>query len=198
MSRAARAVALALVALSATAAGAATIDAFEAEARGGDFGQNHRQAALFGPGTGAVHGRQSTQGDSDYLGFTGFAAGTERVDFRFTNAGGAWGGFNLRLKEGAFSNRNDWWPLAHAETVGSVTGDRPATISYVLDGYTGPLHMAIDFFNADFRGGDGLDYSITVHGATPAPAPIPLPGGLALALAGLGALAGLAIARRRA
>jgi len=63
--------------------------------------------------------------------------------------------------------------------------------------------VAIDFFDADFRGGNGLAYTITARGAvspaapSPAPAPIPLPAALSLALAGLGVLAGLGFARRR-
>ena len=183
-------------------ASAASVDAFETDAKGQDFGQNPNQAAVFGSDILTVSGRQNNNGDSDYLSFDSFAAGTSSLDFAFTNPGGEWGGFNIRIKTSPFKNSNDWWPLVFSDSVGGVTNASPKTISYVLDGYTGPLHVAIDFYQADFRNGNGLAYMITKTGApagpSPAPSPsaVPLPAGLPLVMSGLAALALLRLPRK--
>ena len=165
---AALAIALALPAM------AATVN--EADAGHGDFGNNPNQAAVFGMGTDLVTGTQKTNGDKDYLTFEAFASGAEAIDFVFTNPGGTWGGFNFRLKADPFKNSNDWNQLLYSASVDGVTDSTPKTISYVLNGYTGPLHVAIDFFNADYRNGGGLVYNITTRYAAPSPAPsVPQP-----------------------
>lgn len=165
-----------------------------------DFGDKPEKSTVLAADVVSVTGGQKNRNDSDYLTFSGFAPGTESLDFSFTNEGGMWGGFNIRIKASPFQNAYDWWPLLYSETVPRVTDDMPKTISYVLNGHTGPLHVAIDFFDADFRQGRGLSYTVTAR-AAPEPAqpaaPVPLPGALPLALTGLGSFAVAARLRRR-
>lgn len=191
---------LAVLAAMAGAVPAAAATLSESAVTSADFGDNPEKATLLAADVVSVTGGQKNRNDSDYLTFSGFAPGTESLDFSFTNAGGMWGGFNLRIKAAPFKNAHDWWPLVYSETVPRVTDSMPKAISYVLNGYTGPLHVAIDFFDADFRQGRGLSYAVTAR-ATPEPAqptaPVPLPGALPLALAGLGSFAVAARLRRR-
>ena len=191
---------LALVAGLAAAVPAAAATLSESAAPEGDFGNAPARAALVAMDVDSVTGGQASRNDSDFLSFAGFLPGTESLDFTFTNPGGAWGGFNIRLKTTPFQNPHDWWPLAFWETVPKVTDSQPKTISYVLNGYTGPLHVAIDFFDADFRNGHGVSYAIAARRppepAQPA-APVPLPAALPLALAGLASFAVAARLRRR-
>lgn len=168
---------------------AATVVADEAVL--GEFGNNPKQSAIFDKDVGTVIGGQKNNGDSDFLFFDGFEDGTTSLDFTFTNVGGDWGGLNLRIKDKAFKNKNDWWPLEFSGTYAGLTDSNPLKISFALDGYTGPLAVAIDFFHADFKNGNGVGYVITKAGGLPpstAPAPIPLPAGLPLIASGLGAL----------
>ena len=92
-------------------------------------------------------------------------------------------------------SRKGRYDLARIETTARKDG-----AGYVLNGHTGPLHVAIDFFDADFRNGNGVTYAITARGA-PEPAqsaaPVPLPASLPLALAGLASFAVAARLRRR-
>lgn len=183
------------------AAGAATLVATEIDAMGGDYSNSHRSPTVFAQDVALVTGAQNRKSDTDWLLFDGFAVGTERLEFTFSNVGGMWGGLNLRLKDEAFRNGNDWWPLLDSWSIGNVTDERSVTVSYVLNGYTGPIYVALDFYkDNDFRNGDGLGYSIARIGGEllpeTAPAPVPLPAGGALALAGLGALAALRRFRR--
>jgi len=194
---------LAAAAAFALPATAATYTAHETDAKGGDFGHNTQQAGYIGANIETVFGVQNRRNDVDLLTFDGFADGTEALDFTFTNPGGDWGGFNLRIKTEPFKNKNDWWPLVFSGTYGNVTDSTPEKISYALEGYTGKLYVAIDFFDADFRNGNGLNYAITKRGFAPAPpqppltAPVPVPAALPLGLAGIAALAGLRRLRRR-
>ncbi|MEV8467837.1 VPLPA-CTERM sorting domain-containing protein [Fluviibacterium sp. DFM31] len=168
---------------------AATVVADEAVS--GEFGNNPNQSAVFGKDVGTVIGGQKNNGDSDFLFFDGFEDGTTSLDFSFTNVGGNWGGLNLRIKDEAFKNKNDWWSLEFGASYDKISDSTPLKISFALDGYTGPLAVAVDFFNADFKNGNGVSYVITKSGGLPpsnAPAPIPLPAGLPLAATGLGAL----------
>jgi len=195
------ATALALLAALAGAASAATITATETGAAGGDYSNSHKNPTSFAQDVALVTGSQNRKSDTDWLLFDGFATGTERLEFTFTNPGGTWGGLNLRLKDDAFTKRDDWWPLLDSWSISNVTDDRAVTVSYVLNGYTGPIYVALDFYkDNDFRNGNGLDYSIARIGGQvlpeTAPAPVPLPAGGALALAGLGALAALRRFRR--
>ena len=191
---------LALAAGVALAVPAVAATLSEAGVSGGDFGNAPARATLVAADVETVTGSQTSRIDSDFLSFSGFRPGTRSLDFTFTNPGGAWGGFNIRLKTTPLQNPQDWWPLAFWETVPKVTDSQPKTISYVLNGHTGPLHVAIDFFDADFRNGNGVSYTINARGA-PEPAqsaaPVPLPASLPLALAGLASFAVAARLRRR-
>jgi hypothetical protein len=185
---------IATIALSG-AANAATVVASETDAKGGDFSNSHSVPTRFAQDVGLVTGAQSRKSDIDWLVFDGFAPGTERLEFTFTNPGGAWGGLNLRLKADPFKNVHDWYPLLASWSIDNVTDTRSVTVSYVLDGYTGPVYAALDFYkDNDFRGGNGLAYNVARVGdaylpnAAPAPAAVPLPAGGALALGGLAAL----------
>lgn len=180
---------------------ASSVIADEADRHGRDFGENPNQAEVFGSSIQTVYGRQNHNRDSDFLTFEGFTAGTTSLDFLFTNDGD-WGGFNIRIKTSAFKNKNDWYPLVYSGSFDGVNAGNPKKISYVLDNYTGPLHVAIDFYNADYRNGNGLSYTISTFQQSntpnnnPAPAPrVPLPAGFPLAATGLAAL--LLVARRR-
>lgn len=184
-------------------AGAATVVANETDAKGGDFSNSHANPTVFAQDVALVSGTQNRKSDTDWLMFDGFAPGTERLEFTFSNPGGDWGGLNLRLKAEPFKNTHDWWPLLDSWSLDGVTDERSLTVSYVLKGYTGPIYVALDFYkDNDFRGGDGLDYTIARIGDAYlpetgiAPAPVPLPAGGALALAGLAALAALRSRRR--
>lgn len=179
--------------LAAAPVAAATVVADETSVKGSDFGNNPKRAEVFGADILTVTGSQKNNRDSDFLTFDGFADGTESLDFVFTNPGGAWGGFNIRIKEDPFRNKHDWWPLAFWTTESGVSDSNPVKISFALNGYTGPLHVALDFFHADFRNGNGIQYTISKTGGVlpspgPAPAPVPLPAALPLAAAGLGSL----------
>lgn len=201
MTRLATALALFATITLAGAAGAATITAPETGVAGGDFANSHKNPTIFAQDVALVTGSQNRKSDTDWLLFDGFAAGTERLEFTFTNPGGTWGGLNLRLKDEAFQNGNDWWPLLDSWSISNVTDERAVTVSYVLNGYTGPIYVALDFYkDNDFRNGSGVDYSIARIGGQllpeTAPAPVPLPAGAALALTGLGALAALRRFRR--
>lgn len=186
------------------ASGAATIVSNEIDAPGGDYSNSHANPTAFAQDVALVTGAQNRKPDVDWLLFDGFAPGTERLEFTFTNPGGGWGGLNLRLKEEAFKNVNDWWPLLDSWSISNVTDARSVTVSYVLNGYTGPIYAALDFYkDNDFGNGNGLQYSVARIGGVyqpetgAAPAAVPLPAAGVLGLAGLAALAALR-ARRRA
>lgn len=188
------------------AAVAATVVSSETDAKGGDFSNSHATPSVFDKDVFVVTGTQSNKADVDWLMFDGFADGTERLEFTFTNPGGDWGGLNLRLKDAAFKNVNDWWPLMASWSIGGVSDANSVTVSYVLGGYTGPIYAALEFYkDNDFRGGNGLAYSIAKIGGAqgpelaplPMPAAVPVPAAGALALAGVGALAALRRARRK-
>jgi hypothetical protein len=186
------------------AANASSYNAYETDQAGGDFSNAYTQPSVISGGVTSVFGSQRNKPDVDWIMFEGFTAGTTKLDFLFTNDGGAWGGLNLRIKKSPFTSKNDWWPLAYSQSISNVTDSNPLSFSFILDGYTGPLHMVFDFYkDNDFKNGNGLGYQITAVGgpttalgAAPAlsPSPVPLPPGLPLALAGLGALA---LLRRR-
>ncbi len=187
------------------AANAASVVSAETDATGGDFSNSHANPTVFAQDVFVVTGAQNTKPDVDWLLFDGFATGTERLEFTFTNPGGDWGGLNLRLKDAAFKNVHDWWPLMASWSIAGVTDSRSVTVSYVLDGYTGPVYAALEFYkDNDFRNGNGLAYSIAKIGGTthpelaplPGPAPIPVPAAGLLALAGLGSLIALRRSRR--
>ena len=189
------------------AAGAATVVAAETDTKGGDFSNSHANPTVFAQDVFVVMGSQNTKPDRDWLLFDGFATGTERLDFTFTNPGGDWGGLNLRLKDAAFETVHDWWPLLASWSIGGVSDTNTVTVSYILEGYTGPVYVALDFYNDnDFRNGNGLHYSISKIGRAlhpelapaPGPAPVPLPAPTLLALAGLGSLLALRQSRRSA
>lgn len=182
---------------------AATVVANETDAKGGDYSNSHRNPTVFGQDVALVTGSQNRKSDVDWLVFDGFARGTERLEFTFTNVGGDWGGLSLRLKDEAFKHAWDSWPLLDAWYLDGISDDRSVTVSYVLDGYTGPVYARLDFYHGnDLANGTGLSYSISrigdaylpEAGAAPAPVPLPAPG--ALALAGLAALAALRRRRR--
>lgn len=194
--------------LIAGSAGAVTQRASETDASGGDFSNSHRTPSVIASDILTVTGAQNRNSDIDWIVFDGFADGTERLDFTFTNEGGEWGGLHLRLKADPFKNRHDWWPLLDAWSIDGVTGARSKTVSYVLGGTTGPIHVALDFYNGnDFRNGNGLAYTIAkIVGApevapmsapAPGPSPVPVPAALPLALAGLGALGAVGWRRKR-
>lgn len=187
------------------AAGATTVVSSETDAKGGDFSDSHANPTVFDKDVFVVTGTQTNKADVDWMVFDGFAEGTERLDFTFSNPGGGWGGLNLRLKDAAFKNVNDWWPLMASWSIGGVSDANSVTVSYVLDGYTGPIYAALEFYkDNDFRNGNGLAYSIAkIRGGQgpelaprPTPAAVPVPAAGALALAGIGALAALRRARR--
>jgi len=197
----AAALTLILAVATAGASGAATISAAESDAKGGDYSNSHANPTAFGQGVTGVTGSQNRKSDTDWLVFDAFAPEVDRLEFTFTNTGGMWGGLNLRLKDHAFENDHDWWPLLASWSIDNVTDARDVTVSYVLDGHTGPLYVALDFYkDNDFRNGNGLDYTIALIGGQPvpetAPAPIPLPAGGALALAAVAALGALRRFRR--
>ncbi len=202
MTRLATALALLTTMVLAGSAGAATVVSTETDANGGDFSNSHKTPSVFAPDVAVVTGSQNRKSDIDWLVFDGFAPGTERLDFTFTNPGGDWGGLHLRLKSEPFQNRHDWWPLLGSWSLEGVSDGRSLTVSYMLDGYTGPIHAVIDFYPGnDLGNGTGVHYSIArVGGVTlpaPGPAPVPLPAGGALALGGLAALVVLRRPHRR-
>lgn len=189
------------------AANAATVVSSESDAKGGDFSNSHKVPTVFAKDVFRVTGAQNNKPDVDWLMFDGFEVGTERLEFTFTNPGGTWGGLNLRLKDAAFKNIHDWWPLMAQWSINGVTDDRSVTVSYVLDGYTGPIYAALEFYkDNDFRYGNGFAYSIAKVGGQrlperapmPAPAAVPVPAAGLFTLAGLGALIALRRARRAA
>lgn len=196
---------LLLVALAVTGpARSATIVAAEADTSGSDYSNSHANPTVFGRDVFVVTGTQTNKPDIDWLVFDGFAPGTERLEFTFTNPGGDWGGLNLRLKDAAFKNVHDWWPLLAHWSIDGVTDTNTVTVSYGLGGYTGPIHAALEFYkDNDFRNGDGLAYSIAKIGGDrhpglaplPAPAAVPVPAAGLLGLAGLGSLIVLRRAR---
>lgn len=179
------------------AANAATVVSSESDAKGGDFSNSHKVPTVFAKDVFLVAGAQNNKPDVDWLMFDGFEVGTERLELTFTNPGGTWGGVNVRLKDAAFKNINDWWPLMAQWSISGVTDDRSVTVSYVLDGYTGPIYAALEFYkDNDFRNGNGLAYSIAKIGGQqlpelapmPMPAAVPVPGAGLFTLAGVGAL----------
>jgi hypothetical protein len=184
-------------------ASAATIVANEIDAKGGDYSNSHKNPTVFAQDVALVTGSQNRKSDTDWLLFDGFADGTERLEFTFTNVGGDWGGLSLRLKDEAFKKPGDSWPLLGAWYLDGISDERSVTVSYVLKGYTGPIHARLDFYKGnDVSNGTGLSYGISRVGDAYlpekgiAPAPVPLPAGGALALAGLAALAALRARRR--
>ena len=185
-------------------AAASSVTAYETDVSGGDFSNTHNHPSVIGSDVTTVYGKQSNKPDSDWIVFDGFADGTESLDFTFTNEGGKWGGLNIRFKATEFTGKHDWWPLVFQGSFDNITDSTPLSFSYVLDGYTGPLYVALDFYqDNDFRNGNGLSYQIDKVGrnAPPMPAPsvsaVPLPASLPLALAGFGALAYISKRRRK-
>lgn len=191
----------------ASAAGAATVVSAETDAKGGDFSNSHANPTVFAKDVFAVTGTQTNKPDVDWLLFDGFETGTEALELTFSNPGGDWGGLNLRLKDAAFKNVHDWWPLLASWSISGVTDAKTVTVSYVLDGYTGPVYAALEFYkDNDFRNGNGLAYAIAKIGGNqrpelaplPAPSAVPVPAAGVLALAALGSLVALRRSRRTA
>lgn len=187
------------------AAGASTVVVSESDAKGGDFSNSHANPTVFGQDVMLVTGSQNRKSDTDWLLFDGFATGTERLEFTFTNVGGNWGGLSLRLKDEAFKNARDSWPLLGAWYLDGISDERPVTVSYVLDGYTGPIFARVDFYHGnDVANGTGVSYSIARIGDTympeagVSPAAVPVPAAGLFLIAGLGALAALRQTRKSA
>lgn len=191
----------------ATPAGAATLD--EARVPGGDFSGVFTAPTVIGADVRRITGGQARpdgwRNDVDVLMFDGFAAGTERLDIRFTNPLGGWGGYNLRIKTSAFAGQWDWYPLALKDG-GKVSDGAGREVSFAIADPDAPLWLAMEFFDADFQSGGGVRYDIALAGGEGsdsttgrgdgAPSVVPLPPAGALMLAGLGAL-GLLRRRRR-
>ncbi|PWR02254.1 hypothetical protein DKT77_11885 [Meridianimarinicoccus roseus] len=195
-----------IAALFSTGVSAATLPASEASDPNGDFAGNPASAPVFSSDVRLVTGAQNKQNDIDFLTFDGFAEGTLSLDFVFTHPGGKNGKLDFLLQREAFKNKHSWPdhyhnPGHYTESISGLDGDSAHKVSYVLDGYTGPIHVALRFYDSDaFYGRDkrplGVIYTAERVGAVmpapaPSPAPVPLPAGLPLALAGIGALAAL-------
>lgn len=198
-------------ALMATSASAATMSSDEAFADKGDFGGTPQKASVFGSDIVSVTGAQNKQNDVDFLTFSGFADGTLSLDFVFTHEDGKSGKLDFVLQREEFKNKYSWPDSYHnpgfyTESISGLDDDSAHKVSYVLDGYTGPLYVALRFYDSDaFYGKNKRDVGIMYTassisgfpgGPSLAPAPVPLPTALPLALAGLGALAALRARRK--
>lgn len=196
-------------ALLATSASAATMSSDEASTENGDFSDNPDKASAFGSDIVYVTGAQNKQNDVDFLTFSGFANGTLSLDFVFTHEDGQSGKLDFVLQREEFKNKNAWPDSYHnpgyyTETISGLDNDSSHKVSYVLDGYTGPIYIALRFYDSDaFYGQNKRDVGVTYAASSfagasgvSAPAPVPLPAALPLALVGIGALIVLRARRR--